>query len=481
MNPFMKKIICVMTAVLMAAVPVEAMAAEPYSSAEICGFYSPMDYVIHSVPESVTASKVEERLAKLRSLGGSYFTVNGRACVEAPGEWGHGCDNCKSTNLIETKLLDLMPASRDCLPGYYLSGGSISNICWSCAAFATIAHWYLYAGKETDAVRVNKIASGNFNAETLASAKPGDIIALSSVSTGRHYHSMIFIGHVAGGIKVIDCNWSNQTYGNCYVMERTMSYSSSYTVAISRASNYEEEKAAVTGIEIVNPENGEAIESIELEKKGSVQLAAEIYPEDAFDRGIIWSSSDTSVAEVSAEGLVTAIGTGKAEITATASGGDFSDSCTVEVIKTTYTVSYDANGGENAPESQIKPEDETIVLCAEEPVRKGCIFIGWAKEPDADTAEYLPGDEYSANESIVLYAVWERDTEGIIYGDINGDGRINIADANLVRRCAAKLITLDEKQMTAADVNGDGRVNIADANLIRRYAAKLITDFPTEG
>ena len=63
-------------------------------------------------------------------------------------------------------------------------------------------------------------------------------------------------------------------------------------------------------------------------------------------------------------------------------------------------------------------------------------------------------------------------------GDVNDDGKINVVDANLVRRYSAKLITLGKEEAVAADVNGDGKINVVDANLIRRYSAKLITVFP---
>ena len=66
----------------------------------------------------------------------------------------------------------------------------------------------------------------------------------------------------------------------------------------------------------------------------------------------------------------------------------------------------------------------------------------------------------------------------VLYGDVNGDGKINVIDANLVRKAAAKMITIDENQKLAADVNGDGKINVIDANLIRKYAAKVISAFP---
>lgn len=67
---------------------------------------------------------------------------------------------------------------------------------------------------------------------------------------------------------------------------------------------------------------------------------------------------------------------------------------------------------------------------------------------------------------------------GISRGDVYVDGKINVMDANMVRRYVAKLIDLNEVQLKVADVSGDGKVNIIDANLIRRYVAKLIDKFP---
>lgn len=65
-------------------------------------------------------------------------------------------------------------------------------------------------------------------------------------------------------------------------------------------------------------------------------------------------------------------------------------------------------------------------------------------------------------------------------GDINNDGTINVIDANIVRRTAAKMVTLDATQELAADVNGDGSVDALDANMIRKYAAGLVTKFPAQ-
>lgn len=62
-----------------------------------------------------------------------------------------------------------------------------------------------------------------------------------------------------------------------------------------------------------------------------LKVNAKVYPETALDTTIKWSSSDERVASVDSEGNITAVGPGKAEITATASNG-VKESCIVYVM-----------------------------------------------------------------------------------------------------------------------------------------------------
>ena len=72
--------------------------------------------------------------------------------------------------------------------------------------------------------------------------------------------------------------------------------------------------------------------SVNLEALETLQLTASVYPDNAADKSVSWSSSDESVASVDDSGLVTAHARGKATITVTALGGNnVSRSCTVTV------------------------------------------------------------------------------------------------------------------------------------------------------
>ncbi|MBE6135142.1 MAG: hypothetical protein E7179_03940 [Erysipelotrichaceae bacterium] len=73
-------------------------------------------------------------------------------------------------------------------------------------------------------------------------------------------------------------------------------------------------------------------EAIDVEKGKTAQLTATLNPENPTNGNINWTSSDTSVATVSASGLVTAVEIGEATITATvADGSGAHASCTINV------------------------------------------------------------------------------------------------------------------------------------------------------
>ena len=80
--------------------------------------------------------------------------------------------------------------------------------------------------------------------------------------------------------------------------------------------------------------------SLSLEALDTYQLTATANPTTAYDKTVKWTSSDTSVATVSEDGLVTAVGKGTATITATATAVEgVSKSCTVTVTNNAVVAS----------------------------------------------------------------------------------------------------------------------------------------------
>lgn len=82
--------------------------------------------------------------------------------------------------------------------------------------------------------------------------------------------------------------------------------------------------------------------SVTLEKGECIQLSITVLPSNADNASVLWSSSDESVAMVSPEGMLTAMGYGMAEIHCTAQDGSAKQAtCTVIVGKPT---TGEANG-----------------------------------------------------------------------------------------------------------------------------------------
>ncbi len=78
-----------------------------------------------------------------------------------------------------------------------------------------------------------------------------------------------------------------------------------------------------------------------------------------------------------------------------------------------YSVVFEANGGTDAPPMMLSNEnatENTFTIPQETPVGETA-FLGWATTPNADTAEYSPGDTFTSSTAYpccdILYAVWE--------------------------------------------------------------------------
>ena len=68
----------------------------------------------------------------------------------------------------------------------------------------------------------------------------------------------------------------------------------------------------------------------------------------------------------------------------------------------------------------------------------------------------------------------------IIYGDVDGDGKVTATDALEVLKSVVGKVTLDETQFAAADTDGNGKADAADAlNILKKVVGKL-DKFPVE-
>ncbi len=193
---------------------------------------------------------------------------------------------------------------------------------------------------------------------------------------------------------------------------------------------------------------------------GKVQLNGVFTPSDAQNKAITWTTSDSTIATVDENGLVTGKKAGSVVITATTVDGGYRDYCIVRVVGitgnvTTNTVVDAENGyifgldvGLNSISDYVELTDTSCSL-----------------EYDTLTGEVGTGSitNIIRNGTIVdSYTV-------IIYGDVNGDGWYDAEDAFLVNLMVNGLLTEDklpDYMWTAADCNHDGVINEFDVALL---------------
>ena len=108
--------------------------------------------------------------------------------------------------------------------------------------------------------------------------------------------------------------------------------------------------------------------SVTLAVNTTWELAAEIAPDDATDKTIVWTSSNDKVATVDDHGIITGIEKGTAKITAASSDGKVKAQTTVKVNE------YDLVFTDTEPQSEkyyYKPGSFTV----KGRVKKGCVEI----------------------------------------------------------------------------------------------------------
>lgn len=109
------------------------------------------------------------------------------------------------------------------------------------------------------------------------------------------------------------------------------------------------------------------------------------------------------------------------------------------------------------------------------PVKNGniCVYdagvLVGGIEPDGTTPQISPPPQPTPSEE-----------PEIMYGDLNGDSKINSTDLTVMKRYLLKIIQEFNVPEEAADLNGDGKVNSTDLTIIKRYLLRIITVFPVD-
>lgn len=150
------------------------------------------------------------------------------------------------------------------------------------------------------------------------------------------------------------------------------------------------------------------------------------------------------------------------------SGTKYSAAAVVSVAAKPYhTVTYNVTGGTGAPANQIKWYSESITLSTTKPTKTGHTFLNWCTNTTNTGTKYNPGDEYSSNANLLLYAIWSPNTYTVTYNANGGTG----APSAQTKTYDVDL-TLSTTKPTRTNYNFLGWSTSADGGVVYESGAK---------
>lgn len=212
------------------------------------------------------------------------------------------------------------------------------------------------------------------------------------------------------------------------------------------------EQIQVTGISIES--------NVTIEKENTKQLQPTVIPTGAEISGIIWSSSNESVAEVDSTGKLTAIAKGTAKITARVSGTEIKSVCTVTVTETIVEPKEEISSSKY----EVKTDKKVITNIPKQ------TEIKTALENVSSTKQIEVYDKNDnkvtdTTKKIATGMKMKTVTESysiVVPGDTNGDGDIGLLDIVKVIKHMLEKEQLEGVYFQAAALSGKEDIGLQD-------------------
>lgn len=218
------------------------------------------------------------------------------------------------------------------------------------------------------------------------------------------------------------------------------------------------------------------IEKITIFEKNSYDLKVSIYPDDASNKNVSFSSKNNDIAKVSKEGKITGVKEGKTEILAKSEDSNIEREVEVTVKKKLdeNELKFDENLRiEGNIVSGFDYKNMTV-----ENIKK-YITTKYKIQIENYKGEILQDKNLVGTVSKIK--IIKEDTSEILaeyqvllYGDINGDGKINSIDLLVLQRHILEIEKIDDIFQKAGNINKNGKKPTSvDLLLIQRHILEL--------
>jgi hypothetical protein len=207
------------------------------------------------------------------------------------------------------------------------------------------------------------------------------------------------------------------------------------------------------------PVTGVALDqsSMTITKGDTGTLTKTLAPANADNASVTWSSGNTPVATVSSSGVVTGVEAGTSTVRCTTADGGFVASCIVTVvdIDTTYPV--------------ISGVSEGVTYNS----NNGIKYITFNKgDATLNGSTFISGEGIDKTGSFTLVVSATLTTsihfDYVKYGDITGEGLVDVQDIVLVKQHIIKISTLEGPFFSAGDLNQNNSLSISDLLALKK-------------
>lgn len=206
-----------------------------------------------------------------------------------------------------------------------------------------------------------------------------------------------------------------------------------------------------------------------------IVLNASIIPENATDKQVIWESENSSIADVSNIGEVTAKSVGETNIVARITNGSIIKKCRIIVTKpqTGILVEFDNSLDVKGDEISNLDINRLEVVSIRELINTNMIIEFYNNNGEKIEENDLVGTGSKLiiknNENQVVY-----EYTFIIYGDVNGDGRINSLDVLVLQKHILEIKPLTGVFLKAANISRNGNMPTSlDVLKIQKHILEL--------
>ncbi len=263
-------------------------------------------------------------------------------------------------------------------------------------------------------------------------------------------------------------------YGNVYGVS-----SGKATITVRAISNGVQ---ASIDVEVYSKVTGIAInvENITLQEGEQYQILSNVEPDDANNKKVRYISENADIANVDEKGLITAIKTGNTNIKVCADEDEnISQSISVNVIEKiseedlSFSTNIKVDGNEI---TGIEEENQTVEKLLENIMTSEKYVV---KIVDKEGKALEDGELVGTGAKVQIFT--NTDTQNmvaeysiIIYGDVDGNGKINSVDLLKLQRHILEIEELDFLSQKAGNINKNGKKPTSvDLLLIQRHILGL--------